>query len=99
MIGRHSTNFRPPFGSLKIGRIGLFRLVINKGSNLAFHVSSVYVISFMVQPWFLPMLPWTFMSITHIMAPYHDIYRHAQTFISVAFSTIIYVIMHGHLCL
>ena len=28
MIGRHSTNFRPPFGSLKIGRIGLFRLVI-----------------------------------------------------------------------
>jgi len=27
MIGRHSTNFRPPFGSLKIGRIGLFRLV------------------------------------------------------------------------
>ena len=28
MIGRHSTNFWPPFGSLKIGRIVLFRLVL-----------------------------------------------------------------------
>ena len=67
---------------------------INKGSNLAFHVSSVYVISFMVQPWFLPMSPWIFMSITHIMAPYHDIYRHAQTFMSMAFLVMTYVIMH-----
>ena len=28
MIGRHSTNFQPPFGNLKIGRIGLLRLVL-----------------------------------------------------------------------
>ena len=27
MIGKHLINFRPPFGNLKIGRIGLFRLV------------------------------------------------------------------------
>ena len=30
MIGRHLTNFRSTFGNLKIGRIGLFRLVLEQ---------------------------------------------------------------------